>query len=68
MKPIVKLKGSLAYAPVVGERAMILQDGNLKYYTSQLVAVHKRWHSIELETKNTIYRITYEKGKKAKAA
>lgn len=68
MKQIVKLKGSLAYKPAVGERMMILQDGNLKYYTSRLMAVHKRWRYIELETQNTIYRITYEKRKKAKKA
>lgn len=69
VKPVVKLKGNLAYEPVIGERVMILQDGNPKYYTSKLVAVHNRKKSgIELETKNTMYKITYEKRKKAKKA
>lgn len=69
VKPVIELKGNLAYEPVIGERVMILQDGSPKYYTSTLMAVHNRKKSgIELETRNTIYKITYEKRKKAKKA
>ena len=69
MKQIIKLKGSLPYRPVVGERMMIFQNGKPKYYTSVVVVIRKnRRHSVEVETKNTVYRITYEKGKNARKA
>ncbi|MBS7297641.1 MAG: hypothetical protein KIG65_01010 [Eubacteriales bacterium] len=69
MKQIVNLKGSLVYKPEIGERMVIIQGENPEYFTSKVVAIRKRrLHSIEVETTNTIYRITYEKRKKAKKA
>ena len=48
---------------------VIIQGENPEYFTSKVVAIRKRrLHSIEVETTNTIYRITYEKRKKAKKA
>ena len=67
MKLVVKLKGSLAYEPAIGERMIILEDGKEKYYTSPIKAIRKRMgKGLELETKNTIYKITYERGEKTK--
>lgn len=67
VKPVIKLKGNLAYEPVIGERVVILEDGEPKYYTATVMAIHNRKKSgIELETKNTIYKIAYEREQKAK--
>ena len=46
---------------------VIIQGENPEYFTSKVVAIRRRrLRSIEVETINTIYRITYEKGKRAK--
>ena len=67
MKQIVKLTGTLVYKPEIGERMVIIQGENPEYFTSKVVAIRRRrLRSIEVETINTIYRITYEKGKRAK--
>ena len=69
MKQIVKLKGSLVYVPEIGERMVIIQGENPEYFTSKVVAIRRRrLRSIEVETINTIYKVTYEKRKKAKKA
>ena len=69
MKQIVKLKGSLVYEPEIGERMVIIQGENPEYFTSKVVAIRRRrLRSIEVETINTIYKVTYEKRKKAKKA
>ena len=48
-KEMLNSKRLAGYTYGRGEKYDI-EYGNLKYYTSRLVAVHKRWHSIELET------------------
>ena len=62
MKRVIEVYGSFAGEPVIGERAVILQNGEPTHYTSEVAVVYKRTEQeIEFETKNTIYKITYEK-------
>ena len=61
MKRVIEVYGSFAGEPVIGERVVILQNGEPIYYTSEVMVIYSRTEQdIEFETKNTIYKITYE--------
>lgn len=61
MKPTIELLGELEYGPVIGERAVILQNGEPTHYTSEVAVVYKRTEQeIEFETKNSVYKVIYE--------
>lgn len=60
MKKTVEITGILGQGVKVGNRAVIHSKGGPSYYTSQVVDVLERTSSgIEIETLNTIYKITY---------
>ena len=60
MKKTVEITGILGQGVKVGNRAVIHSKGGHSYYTSQVVDVLERTSSgIEIETLNTIYKITY---------
>ena len=60
MKPIKEIRGNLAFKPVVGKRAVICcSDGNA-LFTSTVAAIRNSADTgIEIETRNTIYKLTY---------
>lgn len=61
MKPTIELLGELEYGPVIGERAVILQNGKPTHYTSEVAVIYKRTkQEIEFETKNSVYKVIYE--------
>ena len=62
MKRFIEVCGSFDCEPVIGERVVILQNGEPIYYTSEVMVIYSRTEQeIEFETKNTIYKIIYEK-------
>ena len=62
MKHVIEICGSFICEPVIGERTVILQNGEPTHYTSEVAVIYSRTEQeIEFETKNTIYKIIYEK-------
>lgn len=60
MKKIIELKGVLGQNVTKGDRAVIFGVSGPSYYTSKVVDVRNESKvGIEIETLNTIYRITY---------
>lgn len=60
MKKTVKVRGFLGRAVVKGERASICCDDGVRYLTSKVVDVRNdNAAGIEIETMNTIYKVTY---------
>ena len=63
MKPMINIKGHLIYPVQVGCRAFIHKNDANKsetLLTSQVVDVRNQTaDSIEIETKNTIYKVTF---------
>ena len=60
MKKIIELKGVLGQNVTKGNRAVIFSVSGPSYYTSKVVDVRNESKAgIEIETLNTIYRITY---------
>ena len=61
MKRVIEVYGSFAGEPVIGERAVILQNGKPTHYTSEVAVIYKRTdQEIEFETKNSVYKVIYE--------
>lgn len=60
MKPMKEISGNFVFEPVVGKRAVICcNDGNI-LYTSVVAAIcNANDRGIEIETRNTIYKLTY---------
>ena len=62
MKRFVEVCGSFDCEPVIGERAVILQNGEPIYYTSEVAVIYSRTEKeIEFETKNSVYKVTRER-------
>ena len=62
MKPIINIFGTLGYKPEKGYRAYIQPDEGKPLFTSQIVDVRNdNNEGVEIETENTIYKITYSK-------
>lgn len=60
MKKIIELKGVLGQNVIKGNRAVIFCVSGPSYYTSKVVDVRNESKvGIEIETLNTIYKITY---------
>lgn len=60
MKKIIELKGVLGQNVTKGNRAVIFCVSEPSYYTSKVVDVRNESKAgIEIETLNTIYKITY---------
>ena len=60
MKPMVNIWGDFSYEPQVGFRAFIRKSNGETLYTSQVVDVrNKTENGVEIETQNTIYRVTF---------
>ena len=63
MKPTVNISGVLCFEPQKGYRAFIQKNNGETLYTSQVVDVRsKTENGVEIETKNTIYRVTFSEG------
>ena len=61
-KEIKRIHGNLGYMPNVGEFAIICIKGVPKIYTSRVAKIRKRTsRGIEIETKESIYKIKYDK-------
>ncbi len=59
-KPEINIIGNLCFEPCVGYRAFIECDDGNTLYTSQIVDVrNKTKNGVEIETKNTIYKVTF---------
>ena len=60
MKKIIELKGVLGQNVTKGDRAVIFSVSGPSYYTSKVIDVRNESKvGIEVETLNTIYKITY---------
>lgn len=60
MKKIIKVRGFLGRAAVVGDRASICCDDGSHYLTSPVVGVRNdNAAGIEIETMNSVYKVTY---------
>ena len=61
-KEVKKILGNLGYMPNVGEFAIICIKGIPEIYTSRVSKIRKKTsRGIEIETKETIYKIKYDK-------
>ena len=61
-KEVKRVHGNLGYMPNVGEFAIICIKGVPKIYTSRVAKIRKRTsRGIEIETKESIYKIKYDK-------
>ena len=60
VKPVIEIKGNLGYELECGFRAFIKgEDGNM-LFTSQVVDIrNENSNGVEIETQNTIYKLTY---------
>ncbi len=59
-KPEVNILGNLCFEACIGYRAFIKKDNGETLYTSQVVDVrNKTENGIEIETKNTIYKVIF---------
>lgn len=64
MKKTVEVNGVLGLNATKGNRAVIHSAEGTSYYTSKVVDVRKGSKTgIEIETLNTIYRLTYSEEK-----
>lgn len=60
MKKIIRVRGFLGRAAVVGDRASICCDDGSHYLTSPVVGVRNDSATgIEIETMNSVYKVTY---------
>ena len=60
MKPRKEINGKFCVEPKIGQRAFVLLEDNRTMCTSMVVDVRNRTeNSIEIETKNTIYIVTF---------
>ena len=63
MKKIVRVRGFLGRTAVVGDRASICCDDGSHYLTSPVVGVRNDSDTgIEIETMNSVYKVTYVPG------
>ncbi len=61
MKPIKEIYGKLAFEPVVGNHAVICCNDETLLFTSTVMEIRNATDSsIELETRNTVYQLTYD--------
>ncbi len=68
-KPEINIMGNFCFEPSIGYRAFIKKDNGETLYTSQVVDVrNKTENGIEIETKNTIYKVTFSEDKLALAS
>ena len=59
-KPIIEITGSLGYPLECGFRAFIKKEKGDMLFTSQVVDVrNETTEGVEIETQNTIYKLTY---------
>lgn len=59
-KPVVEISGKLCYKLKKGCRAFVQDTSGEKLMTSQVVAIRKATtKGVEIETRNTIYKLTY---------
>ena len=67
-KPVKEICGYPAFTPVIGNRAFVCCDNGDTIWTSLVVGVRNITDSgIEIETKNTIYKLTYTENELPKA-
>ena len=63
MKPTVNILDVLCFEPQKGYRAIIQKNDGETLYTSQVVDVRRKTENgLEIETKNTLYRVTFSEG------
>ena len=63
MKKTIKVRGFLGRAAVVGDRASICCDDGSHYLTLPIVGVRNDSATgIEIETMNSVYKVTYIPG------
>ncbi len=68
-KPEINITGNLCFEACIGYRAFIEKDDGDTIYTSQIVDVRNRTATgIEIETKNTIYKVTFSEDNLALAS
>lgn len=59
-KPIIEVTGKLGYPLECGYRAFIKKNKGDMLFTSQVVDIRNETSSgVEIETRNTIYKLTY---------
>lgn len=59
-KPIIEITGKLSYPLECGYHAFIKKNKGDMLFTSQVVDVRNETSSgVEIETRNTIYKLTY---------
>lgn len=59
-KPIIEITGNLGYPVECGYRAYIKKNKGDMLFTSQVVDVRNETsNGVEIETRNTIYKLTY---------
>ena len=62
MKPVKEIMGNLGHPVEVGYRAFIKQEKGTMLFTSQVVDVRNETKTgMEIETRNTIYKLTFDK-------
>lgn len=60
MKPVIEISGSLGYKAERGYRAFICREEGKMLFTSQVIDIRNETaDGIEIETQNTIYKLTY---------
>ena len=60
MKPIKEIYGNPAFLPAIGSRAVVYCEGDRTMITSTVVDVRNLTEKgVEIETKNTVYKLTY---------
>lgn len=60
MKPVKKIIGHFAYEPAIGKRLVIYVDKDV-LWTSTVADVRNRTDTgIEVETRNTVYVVTFD--------
>lgn len=60
MKPIIEISGNLGYKLERGYRAFICKEEGDTLFTSQVIDIRNETAGgIEIETQNTIYKLTY---------
>lgn len=69
MKPTIEISGNLGYPLEKGYRAFIRQEKGRMLFTSQVVDVRNQSdEGVEIETMNTIYKLTFAKNTLSEAA
>ena len=60
MKPVIEISGSLGYKAERGYRAFNCREEGKMLFTSQVIDIRNETaDGIEIETQNTIYKLTY---------